>query len=247
MMSIGNYDVDFKHSRGNCCRFPMFGRLPGIIGIALAGCLIVQMVGCGAGTDDPALISSLKDAGLLAMKNQQGQVYQVKLLMKPLTEDIANDIASLADVKNLAFDGSEITDELFAKAVGGLNPVSMVLSDTAISDTGIAAMAKHRRMEAIFLQNTPITDESLKTIGKLTALMELDLTNTKITSAGLAHLTKLGSLKRLILDKTAIDDAGLEHLKALTNLSVLEIRETAATADGISALQSAVEGLSVDR
>lgn len=234
MMSIGRFAQIFELYHLRQQRFLL------LVGFA------ALVIGCGPGADDPAAVDRLKAAGMLPMK-QNDQVYQIKGLMQPLTEEAAIDIASLSGLKLVDFSASELTDELFTKAAGKLNPVSVVLSETAISDTGLEAMSGYRRIEAVFVRNTGITDAGLQTIGGLTSLMELDLTGTKITSAGLTHLSGLKNLKRLILDKTAVDDSGLDSLKSLSKLAVLEVRETGVTNEGASALGAAIDGLSIER
>jgi len=250
---VRRFGETFRSIKKEMLRMMSIGRFAHIFELSLA-CQqrlllllgFIALIGCGPGADDPAAVDRLKAAGMLPMK-QNDQVYQIKGLMKPLTEETAADIASLAGLKLVDFSASELTDELFSKAASKLNPVSVVLSETAISDTGLQAMSGYRRIEAVFIRNTSITDAGLQTIGGLTSLMELDLTGTKITSAGLTHLSGLKNLKRLILDKTAVDDSGLDSLKSLSKLAVLEVRETGVTNEGASALGAAIDGLSIDR
>lgn len=214
--------------------------------VVLLPLLVMCLTGCGPGADDPAAVSRIKSAGMLTMK-QNDQVYQIKGLKQPITPELASDIASLGHLKNIDFGASELTDELFAAAVGNLDPISVVLSNTAITDSGLSAMAGYGRVEAIFLRDTHIGDAGLKAIAGLRSLTEIDLTGTRITGDGLAHLKGLTNLKRLIVDKTAVDDAGLEHLKNLTSLSKLEVRETAVTPEGVKSVSGAIPGLLVEQ
>lgn len=204
--------------------------------------LALLAVGCGP-SEDPAAFDRLKKANAILMKSE-GKTYQV-IPNQKITNEIAEDIAKLGHLKNLNFKGSELTDDTFTTAVSGLNPISVVLDDTAITDAGIPAMKGYSRIEAIFLKNAAITDESLKTIGRLKSLAELNLDGTKITSEGLASLTGLSNLKRLVLNNTALDDAGLEKLAPMSNLGKVDVANTSVTADGIRALQKAIPGLDV--
>lgn len=210
--------------------------------VILLTVLIATLAGCGA-SEDPAAAERLKSAGAITMK-AEGKIYQV-IVNQKMTPEIAADIAKLGNLKNLNFRAAQLDDDLLATAVSSLNPVSIVLTDTAVTDVGMAAMAGYSRIEAIFLTNTAITDEGLKPLGKLASLAELNLDNTQITDDGLTHLAGLSKLKRLVLNNTSIGDAGLEEIHSLTELSKLDAANTQITPAGIKALTTAIPGLVV--
>lgn len=207
--------------------------------------LLLVFCGCGA-SEDPAAGERLKAGGAIVQKYND-QIVGLNTTRQPITAETAADIAALGNLKNIDFTASELDDDILAAAVGGLNPVSLVLNETAVTDRGIAATSGFSRVEALFLRDTAVGDEAMKTIGKLSTLTELDLTGTKITNDGLAHLAGLNNLKRLIAGSTAIDDAGMENLKSLTALSKLEVPETGVTPAGVKSLGSAIPGIVIQQ
>ena len=207
--------------------------------------LCCACIGCGA-SEDPAAYKRLKGKNIMVMQNA-GETYQIIMSDVPFTDEVAADIAKLGHLKNLNFKGSDVTDETFKKAASGLDPISVILSDTEVTDDAMNAMSGYGRIEAIFLTNTGITDEGLKPIGKLGSITELNLEGTKISSEGLKHLTGMSKLKRLVLNNTAIDDAGLENLKSLSDLSKIDAVDTQITQAGIKAIRDAIPGLAIEQ
>ncbi len=204
-------------------------------------CLLTLLaIGCGA-SEDPAAVSRLKAANVTVMQNG-GKSYQI-IVSQELTDELAGDVAKLGHLKNLNFSNAKLSDAAFVKAVNGLEPISVVLNKTPITDEGVKGMSGFSRIEAIFLTNTEVTSEALKTIGKLNSLLELNIDNTKVTDDGLAQLTGLSNLKVLVINNTSIGDAGLDHLKSMKNLSKIDAKNTQITPAGVKALQSAIPGL----
>jgi|GEM_PF-3895253 len=202
-------------------------------------------IGCGPSEDADA-IARLEGQNIILMENQ-GKTYQIIMSEVPFTDEVAADIAKLGHLKNLNFKGSDVNDETFAKAVSGLDPISVILTDTAVTDAAMDAMSGYGRIEAIFLTNTGITDEGLKPIGKLGSITELNLDGTKVSSEGMKHIAGLSNLKRLVLNNTQIDDTGLENLKTMSDLSRIDATNTKITPDGIRAIKDAIPGLAIDQ
>ena len=207
-------------------------------------CLVI-FCGCGP-SEDPAAGERLKAGGAIVQKYND-QVVGLNTTRQPITAETAADIAALGNLKNIDFTASELDDEILTAAVSGLNPVSLVLNETAVTDQGISAVSGFRRVEALFLRDTAVGDEAMKVVGKLSTLTELDLTGTKNTNDGLAHLGGLTNLKRLIVGSTAIDDAGMENLKSLSGLSKLEVPETGVTPAGVKSLSTAIPGIVIQQ
>ena len=212
--------------------------------VALLAPLLASM-GCG-GTDEAGAEKYLKDQQMLPL-TQNDRVYSLNALGKEITAETATKISDLRGLKNLDLARCSFTDEILTTAVKDLNLVSIVLSNTPVTDAGLDALTSNGRIEAVFLSNTAITDDGLKALGKLGTVTELDLSGTKITSAGLAHLGFMSSLKRLILDGTAVDDSGMEHIQKISTLAKLEVRETQVTDEGAGAIAKAISGLIVER
>ncbi|MGV3640913.1 MAG: ribonuclease inhibitor, partial [Adhaeribacter sp.] len=90
------------------------------------------------------------------------------------------------------------------------------------------------------LSETAITDRSLPAIAKLKHLTRLKLDNTRITDAGLAPLAGLQKLRALNLYGTQVSDQGLKALQNCKSLQVVYLWRTQVTAPGVAALQTAL-------
>jgi hypothetical protein len=90
------------------------------------------------------------------------------------------------------------------------------LSQTQITDDGLARLCAMTRLEQFRLASPQITDEGLKSIARLEHLRFLHLIDMPITDAGLDELRGLKSLESLYLDGTKVTDEGLARVvKAL--------------------------------
>ncbi len=82
------------------------------------------------------------------------------------------------------------------------------------------------------LSDTVVTDAGLAHLQGLPNLMTLHLENTRITDTGLRQLGKMHHLELLALGKTAITDAGLPATAQPDALRALGIHDTGITAMG---------------
>ncbi len=165
-----------------------------------------------------------------------------------------------------------VTDTTLAGLAGDLPGLRFLsLADTAVTDAGLAHVARLTRLEELHLDNCPVTDAGVAQLAPLARLRILDLkgtrvtdaglavlrhfprlqalylTRTAITDAGLAHVARLADLRTLILWDTAITDAGLEHLAGLHRLTDLILWNTRVTAAGAAALAEALPACDVSR
>lgn len=89
------------------------------------------------------------------------------------------------------------------------------------------------------LTDTQVTDEGLAYIAQLSILRFLFLRRTPVTDAGLSYLLKLPRLEWLDLSETAVSDAGVRQLSSLPELTTLYLENTAVTHDAVWDLQMA--------
>ena len=113
------------------------------------------------------------------------------------------------------------------------------LSDTRVSNKGLALISNLIRLEWLFLNNTPVTDAGLTHLQRLTNLQRLTLDGTGVTDAGMVYLEGLSQLDLLSLNNTELTDAGLIHL-SLTKLVNLYVDDTKVTDKGIRDLYDAL-------
>jgi mono/diheme cytochrome c family protein len=93
------------------------------------------------------------------------------------------------------------------------------LQGSAITDAGLATVAKCRNLMRLHLNRTVVSDAGLATLKGLASLEYLNLVGTSIGDAGLAHLAGLTRLQRLYVMGTKVSDAGVAKLTA-TNATV---------------------------
>lgn len=83
------------------------------------------------------------------------------------------------------------------------------------------------------LSDTRVTDAGLAVVAQLVHLTRLHLEQTGVGDGGLVHLKGLRYLEYLNLYGTAVTDAGLDPLAALPELKRLYLWQTAVTEDGL--------------
>lgn len=127
-------------------------------------------------------------------------------------------------------EGTSISDAGLAGWEGRLeSPNSFSAADTAVTDVGLARLAKAADLEYLQLGGCRITDAGLAAVAQLPKLQTLTFPRTEVTDAGLAHLSGLWNLQSLDLEQTKVGDAALEHLAPLTRLTKLSLAGTQIT------------------
>jgi uncharacterized membrane protein len=95
-----------------------------------------------------------------------------------------------------------------------------------------------RQLLWLDLSDTQITDSGLAVVAKFPNLTRLHLSRTPISDAGLVHLERLERLEYLNLYGTRITDQGVARLGALEHLRTLYVWQTAVTRQGVDRLRS---------
>ena len=88
------------------------------------------------------------------------------------------------------------------------------LSNKAIANADLAAIAKHTQLRELYLAKTGVGDEGLAHLRPLTQLRIISLADTQVTDVGLKHLAVIRSLRQIFLYPTKVTDAGVAELKA---------------------------------
>lgn len=92
--------------------------------------------------------------------------------------------------------------------------VDVDLSDQAVDDKVVEALATLDSLSVLRLRRTAISDAQLAKLTHLNLRM-VDLRNTNISDAGLVHLAKILSLVDIQLEKSKVTDDGIEAIKGL--------------------------------
>ncbi|MCE9568181.1 MAG: leucine-rich repeat protein, partial [Planctomycetes bacterium] len=142
---------------------------------------------------------------------------------------------------------------------------SLWLSDTLVTDAGLAAFKDWKTLEwlvlggcknvtdqgltnfkdcknltDLWLNETQVTNAGLASFKDCQALTHLELINTQVGDAGLANFKNCKKLKEVWLNGSKVGDAGLAYLRECTALTQLNVRKTKVTAAGIADLRKAV-------
>ena len=112
----------------------------------------------------------------------------------------------------------------------------IVLINTRVHGSGLAAFAGHSRLRGLRCVSCPLDDSAAPHIAKIRGLRELDLSMTKITGESLVHVAELVQLRQLGLAATKIEGPQLRHLTTLTNLRHLELSGTQVDDAGLAHL-----------
>lgn len=102
----------------------------------------------------------------------------------------------------------------------------------------ISAVGGH--VAQLDLSQTAVTDAGLAPVGDLKRLVRLNLSRTGITDAGLGALKGLENLDYLNLYGTQVTDAGLKQLATLKSLQNVYLWQSQVTNQGVKALQKAL-------
>jgi uncharacterized membrane protein len=99
--------------------------------------------------------------------------------------------------------------------LAGLEPflVELVLARTAVTDEGLATLARFTELRRLRLEHTAIGDEGLGTLAGLGQLESLNLFGTRVTDAGMGTLGELERLRRLYVGGTALSAPALVELE----------------------------------
>ena len=89
------------------------------------------------------------------------------------------------------------------------------LSNSAIADTNLAAIAGLPFITRLFLDKTGVTDKGLQQLKNCLQLQYLNLVGTKVTTKGLTQLAGLKNLQQLYLYQTSISGTEWIYLKKI--------------------------------
>jgi len=99
--------------------------------------------------------------------------------------------------------------------------VSLDVSHTAITDSGVKQLSNAANLKSLRLAQTTVSDAALETLARLSKLESLNLYGTKVTGPGISKLGALQGLRKLYLWQTQVDEETLKDLR--TKLPQCEI------------------------
>jgi hypothetical protein len=182
------------------------------------------------------------DAGLAHLKTLTGLQY-LSLVWTPVGDAGLAHLETLPNLSLLYLGGTKVGDtglRHLEKQTNRERFDHLDLSDTLVSNAGLAHLKPLTSLTYLWLGNTQVTDAGLEQLKPLTNLQLLYLNGTKVGNTGLAQLSGLTGLRELGLGSTQVGENGLPHLKTLTNLTTLDLSDTKVTAAGVKGLRRAL-------
>jgi serine/threonine protein kinase len=139
------------------------------------------------------------------------------LMGRQFTDEGVEHLRECKSLRSLSLRLPQMTDKGLQQLQGLLPQLAVLgITDSQVTDAGLAHLAGLQHLEQLGLDAIPISDDGLK------------------------HLQQLKNLAVLHLSRTTITDAGLVHLRGLTNLADLALLESKVTAAGVAELQTAL-------
>ena len=224
--------------------------------VVAAVVLIWPLLPTRASDDELAAKAGLQKLGaLVVMDSQQNHVSSVNLSTMQLQPVEGKEAAQegkleqaielLADLPYLStLDASRTAfGDSHAEKIGALTQLkSLVLTESQISDAGLAYFTELDDVQSLILSSTKISGAGLSAIGKMSDIKVLDLSNTNVTGS-LDPLANLGSLDWLVLRSLTLEENALTPLagcKSLGRIGLVETTVSDATVEAFKALRPAV-------
>ncbi len=141
--------------------------------------------------------------------------------------------------------GTQINDRAIELLSKRKSLVALTLTDTSISDLGLAWLKGHPGLEKLDLGDTAITDESLAVMASLPKLRYLNLSETAVTEKGLEFLRGNTTLRTLRLEGTGISDEAVALVASFKRLEKLYILGSEFSRAGLVRLQASLPGCKI--
>ena len=94
------------------------------------------------------------------------------------------------------------------------NVIEIDLTGKPVGNSDLALIARHTRLQKLWLSSTGVTDAGLIDLQSMKRLRVLGLARTGITDAGLKHLAAIKSLREVYFFPTKVTDGAVDELKA---------------------------------
>jgi hypothetical protein len=140
------------------------------------------------------------------------------------------------DITFVDLSQSAITDSGVAKLNHFPMTTTLNLSNTQVTDAGLATLHVLHDLDWLELNDTKVVGSGFAEMNATGKLLYLELNNTPFNDAGCLALRRFSNLAHLSLAGTHVTDAGLQHLCQLKKLTSLNVTHTAVTGDGLSNL-----------
>jgi len=133
-----------------------------------------------------------------------------------------------------------ILGELAALPQGLEQFTEMNLTQSGVTDAGIAVLPKFERIETLIIDSCQYSNAALKNVAGMRGLTALSMAygaaRSKDTDEGLAHIKGMRQLTSLRLDHGKFTHEGLAQLAEMTGLESLSVEDTNFTDENLAAI-----------
>ena len=165
-------------------------------------------------------------------------VVRVNLGGSKVTDDDLRVIGRLKQLKFLDLSETSISDDGLANITHLRDLQELGLSDSRVTNAGMRHLQGLQALHTLVLEDTAIGDEGVKQIASLRKLQTLSLAGTRVTGAGISHLDGLKRLQFLYLRDCPVDDSAIEPLADLPPLIELDVSSTNVSGAGLAELRN---------
>lgn len=113
------------------------------------------------------------------------------------------------------------------------------LQDSAVSDSGLIAIAGIPTLEVLYFKGMTIDEEVCRHVSRNTAIVDLGFSRSKLTDEGVREVAKMHTLRRLDLSYTACSDGIIDRLVLMSRLEWVGTDGSGFTPSGIERLKDA--------
>lgn len=162
----------------------------------------------------------------------------VKLHLHSIAGDSTLDLIRSPALRDLALNGSKVTDKGLKKLAGFKKLAILELGNTGITDDGLKTVSSFPALMGLGLAETRVTDKGLRALEKM-QITDINLSGTGAGDACIATLGKMPVLGVLSLTKTKVTDKSLVEMAkpgAFPKLQTLGLEGTSISADGLKVL-----------
>jgi uncharacterized membrane protein len=156
-------------------------------------------------------------------KPQAKPAFKVDDSLKTLVTQLGSEFPAALQFESqnsnhVVFTAAGLRDKFGDAELAKLGPVlpsmvSLDLSNTRVTDSGVKALAGATDLKSLRLAKTQVTDAALPLLAGLSQLESLNLYGTQVTNQGILQLASLTGLKKLYLWQSKVDAAGASALK----------------------------------
>ena len=125
---------------------------------------------------------------------------------------------------------ADFGDDDLRALLDAIDPVVLDLSDTGVTDEGVAELAGLQRLAYLRLAGTGLTDAGLRKLGAIPGLMHLDASRTHVSGSGFDEWPDHRWLESLWMEETSLTDESLHRfIDRAYGMSLLSVARTEVT------------------